>query len=214
MKFDIDLRPFETLHAISLLKKYLDLMETQLEEAQRLERNALDARRPTSCEEEDLHEFSSMQNYLEDVYDHELRPTMRYSFVVFMHIVFETRIRSFCSMVQRERNLPLAISDLRGSAIDQAHTYLTRVAGLPLENSGEWQYLRTLQKIRDCIVHAHGFVVESRDNKFLEKLADGNVDITINDYGRLSLTKAFCEKAMAQLEVMFHHLFKCAGWRV
>jgi hypothetical protein len=87
-----------------------------------------------------------------------------------MHILFETRLRAFCGDMQNDREVPISLSDLRGSQIEQVRTYLTRLATLKAADFPEWQHLRTLQKIRDCIIHAYGFAAESRDAEELQCL--------------------------------------------
>ena len=178
-----DTRSFETQHAVSVLQKYHDVMEAQIEEVLRCERVALVAERPENADEEDLQIFWSQQNYLEELFEHDLIPAMRYSFVVLMHIVFETRLGAFCSALQREREIAIAPNDLAGSAIDQARTYRTKLAHIPIGDVLEWQHLRRIQKIRNCIVHAHGFVAESgkEDEKYLRQLAKQNIGVAINE---------------------------------
>ena len=178
-----DTRSFETQHAVSVLQKYHDVMEAQIEEVLRCERVALVAERPENADEEDLQIFWSQQNYLEELFEHDLIPAMRYSFVVLMHIVFETRLRAFCSALQREREIAIAPNDLAGSAIDQARTYLTKLTHIPIGDLPEWQHLRRIQKIRNCIVHAHGFVAEigKEDEKYLRQLAKQNIGVAINE---------------------------------
>lgn len=208
-----DLRPVDTQHAFSALRKYLDLMEAQMEEAQRCERVVLEAERPANADEEDHQLFGNEQQALEDLFEEDLSPAMRYSFVVLMHTVFETRLRAFCSDMQRERRIPIALAEVRGSPIDQARTYLTKLATLPIGIIPEWQNLRSFQKVRDCIVHAYGHVTESRDQSEIRKLVAKGIGLTVGDHGRLVLTKSFCGEQLSCLERFFHSLFQAAGWR-
>ena len=83
----------DTQHALSVLRGYIDVVEPQMEEVLRCERIALDAQAPEQPDEEDIQLFRNEQQALEDFFERDLIPTMRYSFVVFIHIVFETRLR-------------------------------------------------------------------------------------------------------------------------
>jgi hypothetical protein len=83
--------------SISALRKFLEIMEAQLEEVHRCERVVLEGERPTSGDEEDHNLFSNQQNAMEELFEQDLTPAMRYSFIVLMHIVFETRLRAFCA---------------------------------------------------------------------------------------------------------------------
>jgi hypothetical protein len=45
------------------------------------------------------------------------RDTHLYSFVVFLHTVFETNLRGFSAGEQRARSLPIGLTDLAGSVV-------------------------------------------------------------------------------------------------
>ncbi len=105
------------------------------------------------------------------------------------------------------------MKDLRGSAIDQGLIFLTKLANLSVQDFPEWEHLRTLQKIRDCVVHCFGHVDDSRDKKFLHELASRGIGVSIEGPdGRLSVTKQFCEQQLAHLLKLFERLFASAGW--
>ncbi len=209
----VDLRPVDTEHAISVLRKYLEVMEAQMEEVHRCERVTLDAERPHGADEEDYQLFLNQKQALEDLFEQDLAPAMRYSFIILMHTVFETRLRAFCSDIQRDRGIPISLSDIRGSPIDQARTYLAKLAALGIADFPEWQHLRTIQKVRDCIVHAYGYVVESRTEKEIRQLVSENIGLSIDENGRLVLTKAFCDEFLSCLARLFQGLFRAVGWR-
>src|ERR1700720_274561 len=161
---DMNLRSVDTASAISGLRKYLELTETQMEKVYRSELEAHASGTPKNADEEDRDLHWQIGNLLEQEFEQDLIPAMRYSFIVLVHIVFESHLRRFCADVQNERKIALSLSDIAGkSPVERSSTYLTKVLGLPVGNLQEWQHLRTVQKIRDCIVHAYGHVKESRD---------------------------------------------------
>lgn len=139
---------------------------------------------------------------------------MRYSFIVSLQIFMETQLRRFCSDIQRERHVPISVTDLKGSAIDQTRIFLTKLAGVIVQDfpEKEWENLRTLQKIRDCIVHAYGRVKDSRDESFLRQLASNITGVSIDYEGRLLIEKGYCEQQLANSRMLFEHLFEAVGW--
>jgi hypothetical protein len=210
----IDFRPMDTQHALSVLRGYIDVVEPQMEEVLRCERIALDAQAPEQADEEDIQLFRNEQQALEDFFERDLIPTMHYSVVVFIHIVFETRLRSFCAAMQRERNIPVGLGDIRGSAIEQARTYLSKLVGVAVGEYPEWSQLRSLQYVRDCIVHSYGYVDSEDDrSKHLRQLATQNIGLSISEDDRLLLSKSFCDQHVAHLSRLFNRLFAFAGWR-
>ena len=57
----------------------------------------------------------------------------------------------------RKEGFGLSITDLSGKGIDRSTAYLEKVAGLQgLKASEEWNVLKTLQRIRNVIVHGDG----------------------------------------------------------
>ena len=124
------------------------------------------------------------------------------------------RLHAFCSNMQTERSIPITLLDVHGSPIARACTYLTKLAAVPVANVPEWQHLRTFQKVRNCIVHDYGYVTESgnRKEKKIRALVRQNIGIAIDDYGRLALTKAFCDQYLTHVGTFFGNLFRAAGW--
>ena len=201
------------LCAIDSLEKYLNVTEAQMEEVWHIERHNLASEAP-SGDEEECNQHRQILNDLDNVYEDELYPAMRYSFIVLLHIFTENELRKFCSEIGEERKLPIGVMDLKGSVIDQIRTFLTKLAGIRPQDfpQREWENLRTLQKIRDCIVHAYGRVEESRDKAFLHNLASKRIGISIGNAGRLLVEKDFPNQQLVNLRTLFTKLFKVTGW--
>jgi hypothetical protein len=209
----VDLRAVDVESAISSLRKYLEIIETQMEQVFRAERTAHGAGAPTGDDDYERDVHRQVGQDLELRYTEELIPAMRYSFVVLVHIVFESELRKFCSSMGKERNSALSLSDISGkSPIERSCTYLTKVLGLPVGNLAEWQHLRSVQKVRDCIVHAYGHVNESRDKRDIERISDQNCGLGVGYSGRMTLTRQFCEDYVSSVEKLFYRLFFAVGW--
>jgi hypothetical protein len=215
MDIHIDFRPMDALHALSMLRGYIEVVEPQMEEVLRCERVALDAQVPENADETDIQLFRNEQQALEDFFQRGLTPTMRYSFVVFIHIVFETRLRAFYAAMQQERKLPLRLTDIRGSAMERARTYLSKLVGVAVGEYPEWSYLRSLQAVRDCIVHSYGYI-DSTDERSqpLRQLARQHIGLSISDDDRLLLSKSFCDQHLTHLSNLFNRLFEFTGWKL
>jgi hypothetical protein len=92
--------------------------------------------------------------------------------------------------------------------------FLAKLAGIRAQEFPEWDHLRKLQKIRDCVVHAYGHVsqMSARDEKSLRELVSQTEGFSIDDDGRIAVTKPFCEGQLAALQTLFKRLFLCVGW--
>lgn len=201
------------LCAIDSLEKYLNITEVQMKEVWHIERHNLESESPTGDEEEYDQHRQVLYN-LDDVYETELYPAMRYSFIVLLHIFTENELRNLCSEIQKERQVTIGVTDLKGSAIEQIRAFLTKLAGISMQEfpQEEWENLRTLQKVRDCIVHAFGRVKDSRDEPFLRDVASKGMGISIGYDGRLLIEKSFSQQQLVNLRNLFTKLFKAVGW--
>jgi hypothetical protein len=205
---NLRIQALETLHAISSLEKYLEVVEAQIEEVEHCERAVLGAYEPKSELEQKM--LWSAENSLELLFENDLVPAMRYSFIVLIHTVFEVRLRAFCSDMRSDRKIPISLTEISGSPIDRARIYLTKLAGLDISGIPEWKHLRTFQKIRNCIAHRYGEVAESSDENELRRIVK-DIGATVDDNGRLALTKALCEQYLAHVKNFFEALFHSAG---
>jgi hypothetical protein len=133
-------------------------------------------------------------------------PMLQYSSVVLIHAVFETLLHEFCSEIEKQRTLPVTLKDMHGKGLDRARLYLTKVARIKVADLSQWQELRKLQLVRECIAHAYGNIDELRDKgqqnqiKALEK--DG-VHIVHN---RIRLSETFCHRQLSHLSDLMHAL--------
>jgi len=208
---NIDLRHVDTYHAISALRTYLDLMEQQMPIVQTCELATLETERPPGNDEVEQSLHCNEISYLEQLFEEDLFPTMRYSFIVFLHTVFETHLRGFCVGVQRERKLPIGLTDLQGSAVDQASSYLTKLVGIPVATFPEWTHLRRFQSIRDCIVHDYGYLnPKNNRHESLRQFAIKADGIRITSVDRIDLSRIFCEQHLANIAAFFKRLFETA----
>ncbi len=214
-ELNIDLRPVDTLHAVSALRKYLEVIEEQMPIIQVIEISSLEGQQPPGSNEEEQSIFSGHVSNLEALFEDNLIPTMRYSFIVFLHTVFETNLRSLCNAIRREKNLPISLCDLRGSALDQARDYLTKIAGIAVSDYPEWTDLRTFQKVRDCIVHHYGFL-DPNDirHRRIQELAQNDPDLEINYQRRILPAANFCTRQLAHVDSFFRRLMVDIGWDV
>ena len=212
----IDWRQTDTFSLISSLRRYATLMETQVESLYQDERKALRELFGDCPTEDEIGEFRTHEQHLEDKFELNLKVTLRYSFVVSMQIIFETRLRAFCDDVWKEKRLEVKIKDFiegRGP-IERAKIYLAKHVQIDFGQMPVWCRLMNLQKVRDCIVHTNGFVVNSRDCNDLENLVGKNGGISLDEADHLLLSEDYCRQSIDDIEVFFRHVFVHVGWKV
>lgn len=161
---------------------------------------------PPGADEEDWQLTSSEAGHLERMFEEDLVPTMRYSFVVFLHTAFETRLRVFCRIQQKEQNIQIGLSDLQGSPIAQAKKFLTKLVGLNVGKYGEWDDLCVFQDVRDCIVHCYGYMNPERHGKLMKRLSTMK-DAEITRENRLAVSPEFCKRHLSVIQKFFKRLY-------
>lgn len=168
----------------------------------------IEAAHSPAMDEEDASIRWQEVNYVEQLFEEDFFPTMRYSFVVFLHTVFETRLRGFCFGVQRQGKFPINLTDLRGSPIDQASSYLRKLAGISVAEFPEWIHLRRFQDVRDCIVHNYGYLnPQNSKHEGIRGFATKTDGISITAADRITLSRTFCELHLANIAAFFDSLF-------
>lgn len=206
---------WETDFTFRDLKTYLETIEKQLETIREEARARINTTPPPGMTREEYAEWYSEYEVdissFEERYERDFPSKSRYSFLVLLHIVLEDRLRATCNEIQKRRNLPIMEKDLKGAALERANSFLKKVAGINYNNQTDWQNLRDLQSIRDCIVHTNGRIDESRDQRRINDLCKKNIGISSVD-GALAVDKSYCIFALEAILTYFTGLLDCAGF--
>ena len=208
---DWDMHRWETEFAFDSLVDYLDIIEDQFESVRKLERNRIPRDPPAGLSEEEFAEWQSEIQFFEDRYERDFPSKIRYSFVVLLYIVFETRLRAACDEISKRRSLEKKENDLRGATLEHAKAFLKKVAKLPCADQMVWQWLIDFQKVRDCIVHTNGRVEKSKDKDRLNHLCNENVGLS-SEAGSLMIERHYCTKTLEMTKSYFGHLFDSADF--
>ncbi len=211
----VNLHVADTLWEINVTKHFLDLTEAQMSNVMRQELESLQAALHAASVLVIIPEpYSKKLQRHEMFYGEGIIPALRYSHVVLLHILIETRLRAFCRIIKAERKLPdLVLNDFRGGPMDQIQIYLTKLVGISISEIPQWESLRNLQKIRDCIVHVYGVVGESRDEK-LPSLISKTPGLGIDDQGKLEIKIEYCAAQIEIIRECFDGLFRKVEWKV
>ena len=180
MKIWWDLHSWETEFALDNIKDYIEMIEAQFDTVRKLEMEKIPQNPPSGLSEEDFAEWQSEINFLEDRYERDFPSKIRYSFLVLLYIVFETRLKAACDEIAKRRNLELKENELKGSSIERAKLFLEKVAKVTVKDQATWQGILDFQKVRDCIVHSNGEVEISRDKKRIEDLCKKDLGLSVD----------------------------------
>lgn len=156
-----------SLCAVSAAREYADLVEAQISKAHEEMRSAA------------LQEYLKVPNADEDFYipvidrafERDYRPILRYTEVIYLFTVFETYLRRHVVEIQRRKTGKIDIlkdikrqMELRNKPsglVDVAQVYFGEHAGLSFLPGEEWDRLREMSHVRNCIVHNAGVARDS-----------------------------------------------------
>src|SRR3989338_9735691 len=103
----------------------------------------------------------------------------RYSAVLAAYSYLETSLNKICSDLQEANNILLSVTELHGDGINRCKIYLEKLAGIDFSSiNGKWSGLTTLNKIRNCIMHADGDAEKVRGSDKFIKLVENSTDLS------------------------------------
>ena len=211
MKIWFDAHRWATEFAIDNIQDYVETMEVQFDTLRKLEKEKIPQNQPPGLSEEDYAEWQAEINFFEERYERDFPSKIRYSFLVLLYIVFETRLRAACDEITRRGNLDLKEKELKGSPIERARIFLEKVAKVAVKDQVTWQSIVDFQKVRDCIVHLNGRVENSRDKERIQNLCNKNLGLSI-DAGSLIVGHKYCSKTLETVRQFFDRMFTEAGF--
>jgi hypothetical protein len=198
------------------VRSFAQTVETAMEAARLRERDAL--QRTAARENWDDDDYSIATQELDGRFDVVIPHFSRYAVLVLLHSLVETQLHACAHRLHKDHAFKLAIDDIKGSEIERAKVYLTKVAGISVGQDVGWQELMNLQVIRDIIVHRRGAPPGKgkKHHEQLERLKilykdDLTVKSRLNTGGELQVSAKLCEHFISQIDDFFKRLFKDAG---
>jgi hypothetical protein len=191
------------------LRDYIDKSEFQLAALANQELNNPQYHNPPA-DEPDI-------GYIMYQHEHLFPLSLRYSFVVLLHLIVEDRLRQACDLIQKIRALPIRAKDLRGDTLEQCMVFLDRLVRIPRQSISTWPRISDLSKIQNCIVHSSGRVEESRDKDYLKILVQQEnslIDLSNNEQSterQLVISPEYCVIATLVAGRFFEEVFEAAN---
>ena len=205
-----DMHRWETSHQLYILKDYIQLMEAQFEKVKNEELITI-RKRPKFENEVEYHEWQSIVDYQEMIFEEQMPTKLRYSFVVQIWIIVENRLNELCSEIKSRNKLDINANEFKGSQIEKAKIFLKKVAKINLEQS-QWTKVKQFQLIRDCIIHADGNIRKSNKASTLRDYVKAASGIEINQNGNIFISKDFIESHLLLVKGFFDSIYNEAGF--
>src|SRR4030042_4113383 len=128
VKIQWDTHKWETEFAFRNLQDYFELIEDQYKIVHESEKKKIPSEPPPNYDEEDYYTWQTEINSFEDRYEKDFPSKIRYSFLVLLHISFETRIRNKCNKITKRNNFEIKEKDFKGSIMDRVKIFSDKIS--------------------------------------------------------------------------------------
>ena len=158
----------------------------------------------------DLADHDLENLYLEKIWlTNQFPQVLRRALLVVCYSRIGTLLEALCHTARKQHDLPLPLKALKPGGIEQAKTYLTKLAGLtqPFQTP-QWSLLVNGNRLRNSIVHANGRVPFGSEEEWkrtdkLCSFVETEPLLTIDEFGYIAIERGFCEKVVEAA----HHFF-------
>lgn len=141
-------------------------------------------------------EEASYDEYIEMLLP-KFKATLFSSFFISIYGYLETNLTNHCKDVKEKFKYDLSVSDLSGRGVQKHMKYLVKVH--KIQYPPEWEKIKKLNLLRNCITHNQGQVQGCNDSDKVIDFVQEHPFLEIHD-GYVVLTKEFCNDA---IEIVF-----------
>lgn len=152
------------LPTFELMKSYIDKIEEQAElSVQKFEEEKETHVLEESPEDGYVREVTIYKGLDDEMWDingifREYFPNLqRKSALLTLTGMFENELDQLCESYAKEHNATVRLNDIAGKGLDRSTKYLEKVCGFDVyKTSAEWQSIKSIQVLRNAIVHQNG----------------------------------------------------------
>lgn len=135
----------------------------------------------------------------------------RKSTLVSVYSFLENSMNNLCSHLGSRHAYPVKLNDLRGEGIVRAKDYLDKLAKVDFSAlNGEWSHLKTLNKIRNCIVHSEGDIKTSKSSSQLENIVAITSGLSLRNERKIKIEREYIDFSINKVEEFLDKLYQQA----
>lgn len=200
--------------SIELLETFIDNVESQIELSiqdfiDRKETLIL-TEDPNSYNAQviDIHNGLDSQTWdLKGVFEEYFPNLQRKSALISLYSFLEFELDKLCILFKNEGNYKIDINDLNGSGIKRAILYLEKVVDLLInQNDRKIGEIKSIQKIRNLIVHNNGYLMDKNGKKYSKELKYIKYNKFLSGEQEINLNKGFLTYVLNSFNDLFKHI--------
>lgn len=149
--------------------------------------------------------------YAEDYSDIEDTKTGLYrrSTLVSLYTYLESSMHAMCLHAQRQNDLPVGVSDIRGEGIIRSKTYLELHSLFDITPvNGSWSTLNSFNKIRNCLVHCNGDIATFNGQRKIKDIVSQNRHLSLKNDRLIIIEKGYVDLVIEDIEKLLLELHK------
>lgn len=177
--------------------------------------------------ESEREEFGTF--YEDEFYQYsQYRRRLNGSFLIAIFSFLESAMNGICrniGKIKEDKGIKIRLEDINGTSIERAKTYLIKVAGCSdsIFGSQAWQDIKTLQFIRNAIVHNEGNIPRGDKGEVLKKYIADRPDYFMHENIELDLEtyynhipilpkKEYCMLSLESIDNFLKQLLQDIKW--
>jgi hypothetical protein len=133
---------------------------------------------------------------------------LRYSIITSAYAIFERALHELCELVREKKYIGMRFYHLekKNGELERCRMYLKKHTGVDISHIDHWTFINNINKVRNAIVHANGFLFESDHRALVKKLrnvAPNLEGINLKDEDgtvRISVERPFCEELISKVD--------------
>lgn len=134
----------------------------------------------------------------------------RYSAILAAYSFLESSMNILCADFEKKMDISISVSDMSEKGLNRFKLYLKRYASVDFaEINPQWSNLKTLSKLRNCIMHADGNVEKMQGSSKLIVLINAHSDLSFIEKNQVMLSSEFVYKSIKDIKVALLYFVKC-----
>lgn len=165
----------------------------------------LEDKRTENHDDDSQYDYSASESLKE--IEHIYLRMHRYSAILATYSYLESSMNKLCEEFKKKMKIKISVDDLNGDGIHRCKKYLTLLANVDFEKiNPQWSHLATLNKLRNCIMHADGNAELVRDSeKFITQIKS-NRDMYFVEQNMVMVSNDFVCQSIDNIEIVLIHI--------
>lgn len=201
----------DTMWLIEKLGLYLDSMEAAIAASRMDDRKRIDRLQINSQDDFDDRQEELYRHQL--LFEKDFPSKLRYSFLVMLYIIFESRSKSLCKELNKRKIVEGKSYEKKG---DESFTKALRrffeaePSKLTFIKTKVWTELSDFNGIRSCVVHGNGDVNTWNQRPRVMQIIKKNKanGLSLNEDGFIQIDVIYCRHILDVVKQFFHTVFE------